>query len=218
MRVAIQLVPIIVLFLMSGCSSVFDIKPNQSYNFLQGKKVLLSKQKDSEVRLEIAQDVYIQNTPFMLLITAKAKDIIFDFNHIKLLQDNDTILPLAPKEILSSGYNFKNSLENFNIPTPPIASSQRSNIFFTLYGGIFFLNNNDDLYFKESEFSRKILLSNYLKKTTLNTDNFLGGFVVFLPKKIIDNKTFKIEVVVGEDKHYFSFELTSKESKKHDAQ
>lgn len=207
MRVLGHLIPFIFLLLLSGCASIFDIKPKQEYSFLQGKKVFLSKQKNSEVKLEIAQDTYKQKEPFLILISAKAKNVIFDSSQIRLLQNENIISPLAPQAILSSGYNFKNSLENFNIPTPPIASSSyNSGALFTLYGNIL-LFNNSDTYFKESEFSRKILFSNYLKKTTLNENDFLGGFVVFLPKITTNKTTLRFEVDIEKEKHYFNFDF-----------
>lgn len=198
-----------ILLLFSGCATIFDITPNQSFNFSQGKKVLFSKKQHSEAKLELAQNTYTKNTPILFFIEAKSDDFILDISDITLHQDTKIYTPLSANAILNSGYNFKISLQNFNIPTPPITpNNYQPSFIFTPYGNIFFISRNyDDSYFKEAEFSRRIVFANYLKKTTLNAKEFLGGFIAFIPKDIHDGK-IEIRIKIQKEEHIFSFNLS----------
>lgn len=192
-----------------GCATIFNITPNQDFSFSHGKKILISKKTSSEAKLELAQDTYKKNTPILFFISAKSDNFTLDISDITLHQDAKFYAPLSAKTILNSGYNFKIDLQNFNIPTPPIASNTyQPSFIFAPYGNIFFISKSyDDSYFKEAEFSRRIVFANYLKKTTLNSKEFLGGFIAFMPEDIHDGKV-EIKLKIQKEEHVFSLNLS----------
>lgn len=199
-----------ILLFFSGCTTIFDITPNQNFSFSQGKKILVSKKQNSEAKLEIAQDTYKKNTPILFFISVKSDNFTLDISDITLHQDTKIYTPLSAKTILNSGYNFKTDLQNFNIPTPPITSNNyQPSFIFAPYGNIFFISKSyDDSYFKEAEFSRRIVFANYLKKTTLNSKEFLGGFIAFMPEDIHDGK-IEVKLKIQKEEHIFSLNLST---------
>ena len=207
MRVALMALSFIFLI---GCAQVYELTPQGDFNFQQGKKTLTSKKPTTQVEIHSAQDSYTANEPLLFLVLAKSqKPVIFESNQVSLEQEGRIFSPLAPDSILSSNQNFKKALQSFNIPTPPIASrGSRAHFFITPRGHILFMDSgNDDAYFREIEFSRRILSANYLKKTTLNEDEFLGGLVAFLPKDL-QAGDFELKINIDGEEHSFRFQLT----------
>lgn len=198
------------LLIFAGCGKNYQITPKETYTFQAGKKILDSKLKNSHIKIEIAQDIYNTNLPLLVFIKAKANTpIIFDLENITILQNEKSFTPLTARDILYSSNNFKSLLQNFNIPIPSFASiNTQPRIFFSPFGGFFFGGgySNNDYYFKEAEFSRDVLFSNYLKPTTLKNDEFLGGFVA-IPTENLEDGILHLQIKLQEEIHKIDFDV-----------
>ena len=206
MRVALMALSFIFFI---GCTQVYELTPQASFSFQQGKKTLTSTKATTRVEVQSAQDSYTPNEPLLFLVLAKSKKpVIFDSTQVILEQGSKILLPLASDYILSSNQNFTKSLQDFNIPIPPMTSGgPNPNFVIGPRGYVFIINNmGNDSYFKEIEFSRRILAANYLKKNTLNKEEFLGGLVAFIPKDL-QAGDFELKVTIDGEEHSFKFQL-----------
>ncbi len=182
------LVLIFICLLLSGCSITYQITPKQDFKLKDGKIVLSSTLEYSSIKIELASLIYKDNMPLVTAIYAKANTpchnntyCVFSLENISLHSSNFNPSIIPAKTILNSSLNFVDILQSFSIPTPSFYSPRGPDLVYSPFfpfGGFFFISNRwDDGYFRESDFSRRILFTHYLKPSNLDSKTFAGGFV-----------------------------------------
>ena len=195
--------------ILTGCSQIYQITPTQAFQLDGGRFSFLSNKEYSSVKLELAKLTYRDNLPLLLLVQAKinphdkSSAPIFSIDSFNLLNNPMGFIIVSAKDILNSSIGFTNALQDFSIPTPPLDNNTQFGFFFSPFFGFYPTASFNNSYYRESEFSRRILFSHYLKPTTLGTD-FKGGFIALSPKDM-KNGMIDIEIKINKEIHIFTF-------------
>ncbi|CBG39899.1 Putative hypothetical protein [Helicobacter mustelae 12198] len=171
------------------------------------------------MQIKLGQIDFNSSVPLLFYVQVKSDEpIIFDVANLQFFQNVQTFHVLTSKEVIASNYDFQALLQNFNISMPPMNNPQYFPnpypIFFTyspfmaplggFYGGGFNMNGN---YYREAEYSRRILAAHYFRKSTLHKTGFTSGFVAVALRKLTNESPLQLRVQVGSDTHTFKFEV-----------
>lgn len=213
----------VALFMVS-CAS-YNVAPQNITSYDKGVEILSASQDDSKVQIEVAQRKLggISKPPLVIYVGAQitaGKEIVFDTNNLSATQDQNKLEILTYDQILHSSYDFNPILQDFGIPTPPV--SVNTNIYapmlyfgrgnFLAYGMFFSpffadtLQNQQAI--AEQIQSRKIMATNYLRKSTLSIDSKAkGGFIAIKPNNI-KTGVIELKVFIREKPYIFKIDIT----------
>ena len=206
------LILISICILLAGCTTTYQITPKQSFKLKDGRIVLSSTLEHSSIKIELASLIYKDSTPLVIAAYAKINtpcdddSCIFSIENISVDSNGFSPSLIPARLILNSSLNFVDTLQSFSIPTPLFYSPRGPDLIYSPFfpfGGFFFISSRwDDSYFRESQFSRRLLFTHYLKPSNLDSKDFSGGFVAInllgLDKK---DRDLSIKVKIDSDVH-----------------
>ncbi|PAF42310.1 hypothetical protein [Helicobacter sp. 11S03491-1] len=202
----------------------YNVIPENIARYDKGVEILESGHPDSKVQIEISQNTLggLKNPPLVIYIGAQilqGPDIILDTHNLSATQNGSKLMILTYREILNSNYDFTSILQDFGIPTPGVSSNTNimAPIFYFGRGGFlvynmflnpFIIDNiQSQQTFQEQREARKIMATNYLRKSTLSVvGKAKGGFIVISPKGIKPG-TIKLEVLITKQPHIFNIDI-----------
>ncbi|PAF47383.1 hypothetical protein BKH46_04705 [Helicobacter sp. 12S02634-8] len=215
---------LLLLFAITGCAS-YTITPQNITRYDKGVEILDSIKPSSKVQIEISQSHLggISHPPLVVYVGAQileGNEVILDTDNISASQNNQPLPILTYAQILKSSYDFSDILQDFGIPTPPSSVSTTNiitPIFYYGRGGFLAYNmlfnpfliddSQTQQMIQEQREARKIMATNYLRKTTLSVEiKAKGGFIAIDTKKI-HTGTLELKVSLGKDVHRFDINI-----------
>lgn len=213
-----------VALFITSCAS-YNVAPQNITRYDKGVDVLNASQDDSKVQIEIAQRKLggLRKSPLVIYVGAQitaGKEIVFDTNNLSVTQNQNKLEILTYDQILDSNYDFSPILQDFGIPTPPVSTN--TNIYapmlyfgrgpFLAYGMFFspfFVDSvQNQQAIAEQIQARKIMATNYLRKSTLSVDSKAkGGFIAIKPNNI-KTGVIELKVFIREKPYIFKIDIT----------
>lgn len=218
----------VALFMVS-CAS-YSVVPQNITSYDKGVEIMSASQNDSKVQIEVAQRKLggISKSPLVIYVGAQitaGKEIIFDISNLSATQDQNKLEILTYDQILDSSYDFDPILQDFGIPTPQVSTN--TNIYapmlyfgrggFLAYGMFFspfFADavQNQQIIAQQTQ-ARKIMATNYLRKSTLSVDSKAkGGFIAIKPNNI-KTGVIELKVFIREKPYIFKIDITKPQKK-----
>lgn len=218
----------VALFMVS-CAS-YSVVPQNITSYDKGVEIMSASQNDSKVQIEVAQRKLggISKSPLVIYVGAQitaGKEIIFDISNLSATQDQNKLEILTYDQILNSSYDFDPILQDFGIPTPQVSTN--TNIYapmlyfgrgaFLAYGMFFspfFADTvqNQQIIAQQTQ-ARKIMATNYLRKSTLSVDSKAkGGFIAIKPNNI-KTGVIELKVFIREKPYIFKIDITKPQKK-----
>lgn len=218
----------VALFMVS-CAS-YSVVPQNITSYDKGVEIMSASQNDSKVQIEVAQRKLggISKSPLVIYVGAQitaGKEIIFDVSNLSATQDQNKLEILTYDQILNSSYDFDPILQDFGIPTPQVSTN--TNIYapmlyfgrgaFLAYGMFFspfFADTvqNQQIIAQQTQ-ARKIMATNYLRKSTLSVDSKAkGGFIAIKPNNI-KTGVIELKVFIREKPYIFKIDITKPQKK-----
>ncbi|MDO7253560.1 hypothetical protein [Helicobacter cappadocius] len=224
MKTSIKIVFLALLaILISSCAS-YNVAPENITRYDKGIDILDASKEDSKVQIEVSQHKLggLSKSPLVIYVGAQitsGKDIIFDIDNLQATQNQNKLEILTYDQILHSSYDFTDILQDFGIPTPPV---NNTNIYapmlyfgrggflaYSLFFSPFFMDNiQNQQAIAEQAQARKILATNYLRKSTLSVEGKAkGGFIAIKPNKI-KTGVIELKVFIREKPYIFKINIT----------
>lgn len=218
-----------IALLMVSCAS-YSVVPENITSYDKGVDILSASQGDSKVQIEVAQRKLggIRKSPLVIYVGAQilsGKEIIFDTTNLSATQNQNKLEILTYDQILDSSYDFTPILQDFGIPTPAVSGN--TNIYapmlyfgrgaFLAYGMFFspfFVDNvqNQQIIAEQAQ-ARKIMATNYLRKSTLSVESKAkGGFIAIRPNDI-KTGTIELKVFIREKPYIFKIDIAKPQKK-----
>lgn len=218
-----------IALLMVSCAS-YNVAPQNITRYDKGVDIVSASQDDSKVQIEVAQRKLggITKSPLVIYVGAQitaGKEIIFDTNNLSATQNQNKLEILTYDQIVNSSYDFEPILQDFGIPTPPVSTN--TNIYapmlyfgrgaFLAYGMFFspfFVDSvQNQQAIAEQAQARKIMATNYLRKSTLSVDSKAkGGFIAIKPNDI-KTGVIELKVFIREKPYIFKINITKPKKK-----
>ncbi|PAF53509.1 hypothetical protein BKH42_05525 [Helicobacter sp. 13S00482-2] len=214
----------LLIVLMNACTN-YNVTPQNITRYDKGIDILDASQEDSRVQIEISQHKLggINKTPLVIYVGVQiiaGKEIIFDIDNLSATQNQNKLEILTYDQILRSNYDFSDILQGFGILTPPIPST--TNIYapmfyfgrggFLAYGMFFspfFIDSvQNQQAIADQIQAKKILATNYLRKTTISVQTKAkGGFIAIKPNKIKAG-VIELKIFIREKPYIFKIDIS----------